>query len=314
MRSAFKTRSLFQANDSQRLSLSFQTVHSTANQQFSVNFIPLDYRGAKHFLKFDYRNLLLPKPLKYWPWASLMAQVFTKSLNTCGRSFIFKPNLLNLPLRAKNNHSYNQTAWNCIAHLYPPCFAVPPRPDLLQGIPLFKNSKLNTLYFMSIGITWKSIQLKKILTAAWMARANWISWIWIFTGCYFDLLLGDWYIIGTQMPNLRTLYLIIWNYVKHPSKLSRIQDKLQRLPAKTLRASIYLVAGKGFEPMTFGLWARRATRLLHPATTGENIDQKGFWVKSKIGTDHGLPVNKSHFLGQTCSQDCPCDSSRFSKS
>ena len=27
----------------------------------------------------------------------------------------------------------------------------------------------------------------------------------------------------------------------------------------------YLVAGIGFEPMTFGLWARRAARLLHPA-------------------------------------------------
>ena len=26
-----------------------------------------------------------------------------------------------------------------------------------------------------------------------------------------------------------------------------------------------MVAGAGFEPTTFGLWARRATRLLHPA-------------------------------------------------
>ena len=28
-----------------------------------------------------------------------------------------------------------------------------------------------------------------------------------------------------------------------------------------------MVAGAGFEPTTFGLWARRATRLLHPAST-----------------------------------------------
>ena len=28
-----------------------------------------------------------------------------------------------------------------------------------------------------------------------------------------------------------------------------------------------LVAGEGFEPTTFGLWARRATKLLHPAIT-----------------------------------------------
>ena len=59
-------------------------------------------------------------------------------------------------------------------------------------------------------------------------------------------------------------------------------QKLQRLPAKTLRALILLVAGKGFEPMTFGLWARRATRLLHPATTFFNIDQRGFRVKSNF--------------------------------
>ena len=26
-----------------------------------------------------------------------------------------------------------------------------------------------------------------------------------------------------------------------------------------------VVAGSGFEPLTFGLWAQRATRLLHPA-------------------------------------------------
>ena len=29
--------------------------------------------------------------------------------------------------------------------------------------------------------------------------------------------------------------------------------------------SLQLVAGEGFEPSTFGLWARRAARLLHPA-------------------------------------------------
>ena len=39
---------------------------------------------------------------------------------------------------------------------------------------------------------------------------------------------------------------------------------------------LFLVAGEGFEPSTFGLGARRATRLLHPATRGimKEID---FW-------------------------------------
>ena len=31
---------------------------------------------------------------------------------------------------------------------------------------------------------------------------------------------------------------------------------------------IKMVAGAGFEPTTFGLWARRATRLLHPESNG----------------------------------------------
>ena len=35
-----------------------------------------------------------------------------------------------------------------------------------------------------------------------------------------------------------------------------------------------LVAGIGFEPMTFGLWARRASRLLHPAILCFNVSFK----------------------------------------
>ncbi len=32
-------------------------------------------------------------------------------------------------------------------------------------------------------------------------------------------------------------------------------------------ASLFLVAGTGFEPVTFGLWAQRAAGLLYPAIT-----------------------------------------------
>ena len=38
-------------------------------------------------------------------------------------------------------------------------------------------------------------------------------------------------------------------------------------PLLTLSGYLLLVAGAGFEPTTFGLWARRATELLHPAVT-----------------------------------------------
>ena len=41
------------------------------------------------------------------------------------------------------------------------------------------------------------------------------------------------------------------------------------------------VAGTGFEPMTFGLWARRASRLLHPALY--NCDCSILWIKQMDG-------------------------------
>ena len=35
---------------------------------------------------------------------------------------------------------------------------------------------------------------------------------------------------------------------------------------ETIQFVLLRIAGTGFEPMTFGLWARRASRLLHPVT------------------------------------------------
>ena len=42
---------------------------------------------------------------------------------------------------------------------------------------------------------------------------------------------------------------------------------------QTCNPLLQLVAGEGFEPSTFGLWARRATWLLHPATRGINSNR-----------------------------------------
>ena len=39
----------------------------------------------------------------------------------------------------------------------------------------------------------------------------------------------------------------------------------KKLEVSMINTSSEMVAGAGFEPTTFGLWARRATRLLHPA-------------------------------------------------
>ena len=50
-----------------------------------------------------------------------------------------------------------------------------------------------------------------------------------------------------------------------------------------------LVAGAGFEPTTFGLWARRAARLLHPAISSavHNIEKKSEWQPS-ISADYAV--------------------------
>ena len=51
---------------------------------------------------------------------------------------------------------------------------------------------------------------------------------------------------------------------------------------------VFVVAGVGFEPTTFGLWARRATRLLHPAS----------WIISIIIYKSGLKVRWFLFFSQ----------------
>ena len=44
---------------------------------------------------------------------------------------------------------------------------------------------------------------------------------------------------------------------------------------------IVRVAGTGFEPMTFGLWARRASRLLHPALLNYCLSANGWrWIRT----------------------------------
>ncbi len=45
---------------------------------------------------------------------------------------------------------------------------------------------------------------------------------------------------------------------------------------------IQLVAGAGFEPTTFGLWARRATRLLHPAFIFQTVNLTDFFYSCQI--------------------------------
>ena len=60
-----------------------------------------------------------------------------------------------------------------------------------------------------------------------------------------------------------------WNRYQKSSigtSILQIEKGYFRIP---LFYMTYLVAGAGFEPTTFGLWARRAARLLHPASEAE---------------------------------------------
>ena len=66
-----------------------------------------------------------------------------------------------------------------------------------------------------------------------------------------------------------------------------------------------MVAGAGFEPTTFGLWARRATKLLHPAievgySTHFKINCKFKFKNNRIRLEivhnsHIISVNLSFF-------------------
>ena len=57
-----------------------------------------------------------------------------------------------------------------------------------------------------------------------------------------------------------------------------------------------MVAGAGFEPTTFGLWAQRATKLLHPAIYIYLAEEKGFEPLHRF---HGLSVFKTDPFSQT---------------
>ena len=50
----------------------------------------------------------------------------------------------------------------------------------------------------------------------------------------------------------------------------------------------HLVAGNGFEPMTFGLWAQRATRLLYPAILNKSGGGKGIRTPAPISRPPGF--------------------------
>ena len=70
-----------------------------------------------------------------------------------------------------------------------------------------------------------------------------------------------------------------------------IEPKTQgfSVPCSTNWANWAKVAGIGFEPMTSGLWARRASRLLHPAilycSLKEKMGRGGFEPPKQVAAD-----------------------------
>ena len=108
-----------------------------------------------------------------------------------------------------------------------------------------------------------------------------------------------------------------WELHTHPYPTYNIQDvsaelslsheistntsnKLVLLESKTawrlLSKPFYLVAGEGFEPPTFGLWARRAARLLHPAAEGR-ILQSGLALRKYFYSRFVITVESKRAAG-----------------
>ncbi len=69
-----------------------------------------------------------------------------------------------------------------------------------------------------------------------------------------------------------------------------------------------MVAGTGFEPVTFGLWARRAARLLHPASDSAYVSPRNetiasFWYICQTNSYLLIkllkinPVKKTNMMG-----------------
>ena len=81
-------------------------------------------------------------------------------------------------------------------------------------------------------------------------------------------------------PGYYTLFTFIITYINQKSRNHKLDfgiqcpepesnqrhEDFQSSALPTELSGLILVAGIGFEPMTFGLWARRASRLLHPAS------------------------------------------------
>ena len=85
---------------------------------------------------------------------------------------------------------------------------------------------------------------------------------------------------------------LVWNQ----SAQNRNRTSDTRIFSPLLYQLSYLgiwVAGTGFEPMTFGLWARRASRLLHPALLIYNSNKNNYWkADDRTRTDNLLITNQ----------------------
>ena len=57
-----------------------------------------------------------------------------------------------------------------------------------------------------------------------------------------------------------------WATSPYPFRIFDLGSRIEKKSAiRNPKSAIKMVAGTGFEPVTFGLWAQRATWLLHPA-------------------------------------------------
>ena len=110
-------------------------------------------------------------------------------------------------------------------------------------------------------------------------------WEWRWMGRWRDVLLGPSVIIFRE-SNHGSFYTIGKTHerkffgVGNSVGTNFLWTKNKGLNYSSNPLFLFVVAGLGFEPRTFGLWARRATRLLHPASVYSILNESKVCVKN----------------------------------
>ena len=94
---------------------------------------------------------------------------------------------------------------------------------------------------------------------------------------------------------------IIFRYYKCPEPESNQWHEDFQSSALPTELSGHWVAGVGFEPTTFGLWARRASGLLHPAIC--NCFNRFCWKWMEVDSNHRSKLQQIYSLSPLATRE-----------